>query len=415
MSSETLSRPSCPVCQEMMFHDAYALLECSHVFHPHCIRRWLNDYRQDCPVCRKAVCAGVLADLNIKTCTVNTTSDSPVYVPPTYLVPTTNQTSDVEEISFDIVFEDDFIPTTNQTPDEEEFFSGRYFDVESEEPSHSSGYSPVSPGYIPPSYHISDANQALDIATSPVIPDFPGDDLEDTSNGGVYFPDLHTSSTVQRPWQDILESLTTDDGHTNFSTSSRKIAYFSVSTCEFLKKLYLTDEEYDRIIFYKRRCGENALVDAVNRMKVFLALNEQFCFTSVDDMFHRCYHDAKSAKAFERIFLKYMKNVPVVGSFSLPRKGSVYSFFELPKPNMPTQASREFERAFRRTVFRIFGVHLMEDRRDLVLYYRRNQNNIHNVLLFAKLLQEEITLKRKISKQKRGYIRCNRLRRRFVC
>jgi hypothetical protein len=48
----------CMICQERILKNQQIVqLDCLHIYHIHCAKRWLVDNRNNCPVCRAAVIA----------------------------------------------------------------------------------------------------------------------------------------------------------------------------------------------------------------------------------------------------------------------------------------------------------------------------------------------------------------------
>lgn len=48
------SQSMCPICLEVYAGDKAIVLNCSHMFHSHCIRDWIK-LHSTCPLCRVAV------------------------------------------------------------------------------------------------------------------------------------------------------------------------------------------------------------------------------------------------------------------------------------------------------------------------------------------------------------------------
>ena len=210
-----------------------------------------------------------------------------------------------------------------------------------------------------------------------------------------------------------LDHSDTDDDGTSGELTP---AYYS-STLDFLKRLDLSEAEYAEIVFFKRCHGKYALCDAVNRLKVFLSLNDNFRFTGVHDMLHTCRREKKSASILDRIVSKYLRAADVSTGRGRPTRsgrGTAYEFFDLPHPSVRNTHTMEFERAFRRTIFQVFGVHyhLRTVRRDakLLRFYRDNPHNLHDVLRYAALRQEERSARERLDRMEEGTLRCRRRR-----
>lgn len=48
------SQTNCTICTEdFQLDERLSILECSHIFHADCLKRWLDCYRNNCPLCRR--------------------------------------------------------------------------------------------------------------------------------------------------------------------------------------------------------------------------------------------------------------------------------------------------------------------------------------------------------------------------
>lgn len=48
------SQTNCTICtEEFQLDERLSILECSHIFHADCLKRWLDCYRNNCPLCRR--------------------------------------------------------------------------------------------------------------------------------------------------------------------------------------------------------------------------------------------------------------------------------------------------------------------------------------------------------------------------
>lgn len=345
-------RPKCTVCLEQVLLDGYALLNCSHVFHPLCIARYFRETTgASCPVCRIPVDSSVLVDLGIDP--VTRTRDDPS---------TTN-------------LHRTLLPTNVERPN----------DV---------------------------------FARSSI----------------VSTPSSSSSSQISDPWSETFSNQLMSDSEQFASSSSEssetsrleKPAFYRTSILNFLRSLNLTDAQRDQLISFKRRCGKYAVCDAVIRAKVFLALDRDFQFTSLDDMLHECKNERRLAKSLDKIYLKYTRDNPSVQtSGDNPSvqtsgrnrcsavRGSVYNFFDLPEPRARNPSSTLLERSFQNIIQKGFGVTLPVMVRDIQLlnFYKRYPLNLHDVLRYAKLRCKEKLVKKQMMGLKHGILGCRRKRR----
>lgn len=216
----------------------------------------------------------------------------------------------------------------------------------------------------------------------------------------------NTNSTTTDLSQDSEESSSSSES----DSSGVNPVFYRTFILNFLKTLNLTDDQNVRLVSFKRRYGKYALCDAVIRVKVFLALDRDFRFTSLEDMLHRCKNDCRSARLLEKIYLKYLR---VESDAGVTKKGSVYDFFDLPEPRVRNSDSVLLERSFQNIIQKRFGVTLPVVDRDIALlnFYKRYPHNLHDVLRYAKLRCKEKDLKKQIMGLKNGLSGCRRKRR----
>lgn len=56
----------CAVCYEAITNRSLIKLNCSHIFHAKCLKKWVNSDHLTCPMCRAALSDAVLDQLNPK-------------------------------------------------------------------------------------------------------------------------------------------------------------------------------------------------------------------------------------------------------------------------------------------------------------------------------------------------------------
>lgn len=379
-------RPKCTVCLEQVLLNGYALLNCSHVFHPLCIARCFTGTTAAaaCPVCRTPVDSSVLVDLGID--------------PVTRIFSASSQPSTSIRPAFDV---------SSRTSNQSVFvFSSRtsnrpVFDV-----SLRLSNRPGSSSLVP---RVECRQNGVSISGSQSL---------------VVSASSSSSSSTPQVWSETLSKLMSSDSENLGSSENpessclEKNAFYRHSTLNYLKTFNLTNVQCDQLVSFKRRYGKYALCDAVFRVKVFLALDREFQFTSVDDMLHECKTEHRSAKALEEIYLKYVRDNPQAKTTSTvnstARGLTVYKFFNLPEPRVRNPSSTLLERSFQTIIKKGFGVTLPVVDRDVCLlkFYKRHPHNLHDVLRYAKLRCKEKFLKKQMLGLKNGIIGCRHDRRR---
>lgn len=414
-------RPKCTVCWEQVMLNGYALMNCCHVFHPLCITRaFRGKTNPECPNCRSPVDSSVLIDLGIEPVSrsVDISSDGPT----------------TTVLSGNSIYVSNCPANRSENP---EYAPNR----PSLRPNglvyahDSSSYRPYRPEYAccNPSYRSGSPEYR---ATSPtfqpigpfsIISQSPIVSVPSSAIATIADP-AHShrcpfhdswSKTFSKLMSENDESLDSISSESHPQTSLEKPAFYRTSTLKFLKRLKLTDSECDQLVAFKRQYGKYALCDVVIRVKVFLALDRDFRFTSLDDMLHQCKTEYRSARVLEKIYLKYMRDNPLVqtsvnnGNDSSTVRGSVYNFFDLPEPRVLSPSSTLLEKSFQNIIQKGFGVTLPVVNRDLCLltFYTEHPHNMHNVLRYAKLRSKEKELKKQIQGLKSNVLGCRRSRR----
>ncbi len=70
------SEGDCPVCYDSMRKNNSIKLECGHVFHKKCMRKWLSSSKRTCPLCRDNITSDVFEKLELSSPPLRNTSST---------------------------------------------------------------------------------------------------------------------------------------------------------------------------------------------------------------------------------------------------------------------------------------------------------------------------------------------------